>query len=239
MKPVLVLQHMNGDSPAYLGSWLAARGGVFEVRNSAAGDLFPARLAAYGALAILGGEMSANDAMPALRQAEELIREAVREGVPTIGHCLGGQLMARALGGVVTASPGPEIGWQPMQVLEHPLAQGWLGAPGEVRVFHWHDEAFALPPGATSLATSPACTHQAFALGPHLALQFHVEIDATKLERWSRDADARPHALLGRCATVQSGAQMRADLARCLPAQQHLADRIYAHWLDAAVQRAT
>ncbi|GMV47293.1 MAG: aminotransferase [Pseudomonadota bacterium] len=229
---------MNGDSPAYLGTWLAAQGVACEVRNSAAGDVFPQQLAAYGALAILGGEMSANDASPALRRAEVLIREAVRDGVPTIGHCLGGQLMARALGGVVTASPAPEVGWQPMRVLEDPLAQLWLGAPGETRVFQWHDEAFSVPPGASVLATSSACAHQAFALGPHLALQFHVEIDAAKLGLWSSQADARPHARLGRCATVHGGAQMRSDAALCLPVQQRLADRVYARWLGAAAQRA-
>lgn len=237
MKPVLVLQHMNGDSPAYLGTWLAARGQAVVVRNSAAGETFPTTLSSYRALAILGGEMSANDESPALRQAEVLIREAVRDGVPTIGHCLGGQLMSRALGGRVGASPAPEIGWQPMRVFDTTAACAWFAAPGEMHVFHWHHEAFSLPAGAEALATSSACAHQAFAIGPHLALQFHVEIDAAKLDAWSRAQGPRDFAAHGACATVQSGAQMRDGARLHLDAHQRLADRIYTRWIEAAAAR--
>ena len=90
MKPVLVLQHLSADGPAYLGRWLAERRVPVEVCNTEAGDEFPATLADHGALAILGGEMSANDPLPSLRRAEALFVEALREGIPTLGHCLGG-----------------------------------------------------------------------------------------------------------------------------------------------------
>jgi GMP synthase (glutamine-hydrolysing) len=110
MKTVLVLQHLSGDGPAYLATWLREQGVAFEVRDTEAGQPFPDSLQDHGALAVLGGEMSANDALPSLRQAERLILQAVRDGVPTLGHCLGGQLMARALGARVAASPAPEVG---------------------------------------------------------------------------------------------------------------------------------
>lgn len=237
MKPVLILQHMNGDSPSYLGTWLAARGVPYVVLNSAGGDAFPASLASYRALAILGGEMSANDESPSLRQAEALIREALREAVPTLGHCLGGQLMSRALGGEVCASSAPEVGWQPMQVYDTPTARAWLGAPGEVHVFQWHYEAFSLPAAGESLAASAACPHQAFAIGPHLAMQFHVEIDAAKLEAWSGEHGPRYLAALDAHASVQTAAQMRSGVALFMKAHQRLADRIYARWLGAAAGR--
>lgn len=234
MKPVLVLQHLCADGPAYLGAWLRDRGVPFEVRNSEAGDAFPADLAPFGALAILGGEMSANDPLPTLRQAERLILDGFDRGVPVIGHCLGGQLMARALGARIVESPAPEIGWQPMQVVVSPQAQGWFGCPGARTVFHWHYEAFEVPAGAERLAGSDACPNQAFAIGPHLAMQFHVEVDAEKIGRWSTDEGERYRHALSRHATVQDGAAMRGGIITRLAAHQALADRVYQRWLGAA-----
>lgn len=234
MKPVLVLQHLSGDGPAYLARWLSARGLPFEVVDDEAGDVAPTSLRGHSALAVLGGEMSANDALPGLRRAEALFREAVRDGVPTIGHCLGAQLMARALGARVALSPAPEIGWQPLQVLDLPEAVDWLGAPGPRTVFQWHVEAFELPQGALRLAASAACPNQAFALGPHLALQFHVEVDADKLQRWSLESGDRwDEALRRHPGNVQDGAAMRAGAALHLAAQQALADRCYTRWIAA------
>lgn len=108
MKPVLVLQHMATDGPGYLARWLRERDVPFQVLSSAAGQAFPASMRGYGALAVLGGEMSANDDLPSLRRAEQLIRESMESDLPVIGHCLGGQLMARALGARVHESAAPE-----------------------------------------------------------------------------------------------------------------------------------
>lgn len=234
-----MLQHQSADGPAFLARWLADEGLAADVRNTEAGDVYPPSVARHAALAILGGEMGANDPLPSLRQAEALIREAVALGVPVLGHCLGGQLMARALGARVGPSPAPEIGWQPLQVDATPQALAWFGAAGPRHVFQWHHDAFELPPGAERLAGSAACPNQAFALGPHLAMQFHVEVDAEKLERWSRDADRRDGAVPGvpGIPTVQSGEAMRADAALHLAAQQALARRLYARWWRAAAVR--
>ncbi|MBZ8139986.1 GMP synthase [Rubrivivax gelatinosus] len=231
MKPVLILQHLSSDGPAYLARWLHERGIAFELRDAQAGDPFPSSIEDYAALAVLGGEMSANDPLSALRQGERLILEAMGLGLPVIGHCLGGQLMARALGARVVGSPQPEIGWQPLTVVDTPAAQAWFGSAGEFTVFQWHYEAFELPPGAQALAGSAACPQQAFTIGPHLALQFHVEIDAEKLERWSHDHGERLQSVLGRYPSVQDGAAMRREAVRCLPRQQALADRLYQRWL--------
>ncbi|WP_240920848.1 glutamine amidotransferase-related protein [Rubrivivax sp. JA1026] len=118
MKPVLVLQHQSSDGPAFLATWLRARGVAFEVRNAEAGEAFPESTEAYAALALLGGEMSANDPLSALRAGERLILDAMQRSRPVIGHCLGGQLMARALGARVVESPAPEIGWLPIDVAD-------------------------------------------------------------------------------------------------------------------------
>ena len=226
---VLVLQHLSSDGPGYLGTWLARHGIRADVRNTEAGDAYPATLDGYAALAILGGEMSANDPLPSLRQAERLFLQALERGVPTLGHCLGGQLMARALGARIGDSPQPEIGWQPLTVASGREAQAWLGAAGEATVFQWHYEAFELPRGATPLAASAACPNQAFALGPHLGMQFHIEVDVDKVTRWSAETGERYAAVLSQ-PTVQDGERMRTQLAARLPAHQAMADHIYTRW---------
>lgn len=230
MKPVLVLQHLSGDGPGYLGTWLARQGVAFEVRNTEAGDDYPARIDGYAGLAVLGGAMSANDDLPSLRRAEDLIRQAMQQDRPVIGHCLGGQLMARALGMRVGASPAPEVGWQTIAPTTDPAARDWFGDAAAIRVFHWHYESFEVPPGAAWLARSAACPHQAFAIGPHLAMQFHIEVDADKVTRWSQDVPDRHAEDLRTHPSVQSPEAMRAGLPVELAAHQALADRIYARW---------
>ena len=178
--------------------------------------------------------MSANDPLPALREAERLIGLGFETGVPVIGHCLGGQLMARVLGARVLRSPLPEVGWQPVQMLPGAEREAWFGPAPQQHFMHWHNEAFELPAGAVAVATNDACPVQAFAYGPHLGMQFHIEVDDEKLGRWSaskdpaylRDQQAHP-------ATVHTGDAMRADTARWLRAQQRLADRVYARWWSA------
>jgi GMP synthase-like glutamine amidotransferase len=238
MKPVLVLQHLSGDGPAFLGRWLAEQGADVDVRNAQAGDAYPESLASHGALAILGGEMSANDPLSALRRAEALFLEALREGIPTLGHCLGGQLMARALGARIGPSLAPEVGFNALHLLAGPATEGWFGRTGSARVFQWHYEAFELPVGAEGLATSAACRHQAFSVGPHLGMQFHIELDAEKLERWSRDeGDLYRQAVARHPGTVHDGARMRLDAVALMAAHQALAARIYGRWLTAARSR--
>jgi GMP synthase-like glutamine amidotransferase len=231
-RPVLILQHLGFDGPAALGSWLEARGVPADVRNTEAGHAYPSSLAGYRALAVLGGPMSANDDLPSLRQAERLILQGLRDGIPVAGHCLGGQLMARALGARVGASPAPEIGWVDIDVDAHPAAQAWMGDAPRQRVFHWHYEAFDLPDGAIRLARSAACPNQAFAIGPHVAMQFHVELDAAKLGEWHAQPGDEYRAALAVHPSVQPLDAMRAEMAVSLPRQGRLADRLWSRWLD-------
>lgn len=230
MKPVLILQHLSADGPACFGRWLQRQGIPFDVRNTEAGQAFPTDLSDHAALAVLGGEMSANDPLPSLRQAERLIREAMATGKPVIGHCLGGQLMARALGARVVDSPAPEIGWQPLAVADSDVARHWFGDRRVATVFQWHRESFELPAGAHLLAGSAACPRQAFAIGPHLGMQFHVEVDADKVTHWSWEDSAAWRQLQREHATVQDGPALRDGLRVHLAAHQVLADRLYATW---------
>ncbi len=229
---VLVLQHTTEDTPAYLGTWLDRQGLRWHCPCAEAGNAYPASVRGYRALAVLGGEWSANDERASLRHAEALIREAVALDVPVIGHCLGGQLMARALGGQVTRLPEPEIGWLALQHTGSPQATNWLGAEPHAVVYQWHYDSFtALPAGATLLASSGACAHQAFALGPHLAMQFHIEITPEKIEAWlQQPGTVYPQTLQAGVRTVQAPATMRAATAQHQRASEALADRIYTAW---------
>lgn len=234
MKPALVLQHLVSDGPSHLATWLARQARPMDRRCTEAGDAYPADLSGHAALAILGGAMSANDPLPSLRQAEALVREAAARGIPVIGHCLGGQLIARALGAPVFTSPRPEVGWHP--VTWAPAAEAWFGPsvrePVPPLVFQWHFEAFGLPEGAVPLASGTACEHQAFAIGERLlAMQFHVELDAPKLEAWIEAVDPDYDAArLIDPAQVHDAAAMRHEAAARLRAQQRLADAAYARW---------
>lgn len=237
MKPVLILQHLHADGPAYLQTWLRREGQPFEVLNTEAGQEFPSSARDYAALAVLGGEMSANDPLPSLRAAERLILDAIQTDVPVLGHCLGAQLMARALGAQVCNSPAPEVGWHAMRLSPHADAALWFGDSEEVVVFQWHYDAFELPCGAQALAHSDACPVQAFGIGPHLAMQFHVELDEPKLRSWTSTHDERFLAA-NTVPTVHGTARMLDEASRHLGAQQRLADRIYARWMAFARRMA-
>ena len=142
----------------------------------------------------------------------ELVREADRRGVPVIGVCFGGQLVATALGGSVLPAPFEEIGWieiEPVAGVEHPVPTGpW---------FQWHLDVFTPPADATVLATSPAGA-QAFRLRDNLALQFHPEVDADVLREWMitdrdqlRECGVDPDELLERTARETTKARTRAE----------------------------
>lgn len=231
MLPVLILQHQTPERPAYLATWLQQNNIPYETRNAGDGEDFPASIGPYAAMAVMGGGMSANDPLLSNRQAEILILQAVLAGRPVIGHCLGGQLMSRALGGVVVASPAPEIGWQPIEYSAHPLAQHWFGADPTPTVMQWHYEAFSVPPGATWLAGSGSCPNQAWTLGPHLAMQFHIEMDAEKAKVWAADEDPKWAAARESHASVQDSDAILSGIDPYLAQHQATADRIYRTWL--------
>jgi GMP synthase-like glutamine amidotransferase len=226
MKPVLLLQHRHDDGPAFLTTWLRTRGVPFYLVNTEAGQDFPTSMVAYSALAVLGGSMSANDDLPSLRQAERLILESMMHQLPVIGHCLGGQLMARALGAKVRPCQA-EIGWHQIDLT--PAGAAWFDDMGPCTVFQWHQETFDIPAGAELLASSAACPHQAFALGPHLAMQFHVELDDPKLQDWvyQLEADKAFEDL-----PMRQSPKVILEQARiAMSAQQRLASRLYERWL--------
>ena len=233
MKPVLILQHQIPERPAYLTTWLDRRGVHYEIYNAGAGEDFPASIEPYAALAVMGGAMSANDALISNRQAEILILQAVLHDRPVIGHCLGGQLMSRALGGVVGASPQPEIGWQSIDYSPEPLTKHWFGTDPTPVVIQWHYQSFSIPLGATPLASSRSCANQAWCMGPHLAMQFHIEMDEDKARWWADDEDPDWAQARSTYDSVQGRDEILAGIDQYLPQHQRTADHIYHRWLSA------
>jgi GMP synthase (glutamine-hydrolysing) len=144
--------------------------------------------------------------------------------------------MSRALGAAVGRSPQAERGWHRITRLDHPAAHHWLGDNAHPVVFQWHGEAFALPDGAILLASSTACPHQAWCLGPHLAMQFHIEVDEHKLAAWAQEIDNSSASAQAHSGPFWQGvAALREGSLQHLPASQRLADRIYSRWLAARV----
>ena len=232
MRPVLILQHQIPERPAYLVTWLEQHQIPYETRNAGAGQEFPSSIEPYAALAVMGGGMSANDPLVSNRQAEILILQAMRLDRPVIGHCLGGQLMSRALGSTIGASPKPEIGWYAIDYAQDPLVRHWFGDNPTPTVIQWHYESFGIPAGATLLASSASCANQAWALGPHLAMQFHIEMDEIKAREWAADDDAVWNAALSIWPTVQNNQQILEGIDPYLAQHQATAAHIYSTWLQ-------
>jgi GMP synthase (glutamine-hydrolysing) len=135
-------------------------------------------------LVVLGGPISVNDVWdyPFNDTELALLKARLAADRPTLGICLGAQLMAKALGAAVKPNGGKEIGWAPLELTED---GGILSELADVPVLHWHGEVFDLPQGARLLAKTAMTPHQAFSWGARaLALQFHPEVTARGLERW-------------------------------------------------------
>lgn len=233
MKPVAIFRHIKTEGPAYFATVLEQQKIPYVIVKIDAGEPVPADASAYAGLCFMGGPMSVNDDLPWIPQTLALIRDAVARDVPVIGHCLGGQLMAKALGAQVTRNPVKEIGWGEVEVVNPPVAKPWLGADlSSFLSFHWHGETFAIPDGATRIMASPVCANQAFVMGKHFAMQCHVEMTEDMIRLWCRDWGKEVEALAGRVASVQSPAEMEQGIAEKVRALNAVADRIYDRWIS-------
>ena len=185
----LIVQNESIVGPGLIQSAMETAGWELDIRvMDKPGSVLPDTLNPYRALVILGGSMSANDegVYPHLKKVCGLLQEAYEKDLPTLGSCLGGQLMAKALGASVMRNPVKEIGWFKLRLSADGLKSRLFGGiPEEFLVFHWHKDTFALPPCSTLLASTPSCAHQACSLGSNsYALQFHLEITPEIIKKW-------------------------------------------------------
>ncbi|MGD9698323.1 glutamine amidotransferase [Acinetobacter sp.] len=138
-----------------------------------------------GLTIILGGPIGVyeTDDYPFLQQEIDLLKVRLKENLPTLGICLGAQLIAHALGAKVYAGHQKEIGWSQLSITD--TANNLLEPLTGTAVLHWHGDTFDLPEQATLLAGSEIYPHQAFSVGKNiLALQFHLEVAPESLEKW-------------------------------------------------------
>lgn len=189
----LVIQHSPTEPPGRLREWLFEAGVLSEVAEPYLDRELPPTLDGFAALVVLGGGMSVHDDViaPWLPRTRELLRAAVAAGLPTLGICLGAELLAEACGGRVTqGAEGPEIGPALVAKRDVAAADPLFGpVPFTPDVFQWHYDGVAvLPPGAVLLASSPRFPTQAFRLGDAAwGLQFHIETTPDMVRRWAKD----------------------------------------------------
>jgi len=231
MKPVAIFRHAPTEGPGYFATYLDRHDIPWQVIKVDAGEPVPHDPSDFAGLVFMGGPMSVNDDLPWLAPALQLIRNSVAGGVPVLGHCLGGQLMAKALGGSVLRNPVKEIGWGDVVVAASPAAHYWFGhVPQSFLSFHWHGETFTLPPGAERVLGSLHCENQAFALGPHLGMQCHIEMTSDLVEAWCETGAREISRSIS--PAVQAVTEIKIDLGRRLQALHRVADGVYARWIE-------
>ncbi len=173
------LKHVHYEGLGVIEPWLASRSAQTSVTEFYREPRLP-EVGEFDWLIVMGGPMSVNDGdrHAWLGPERELIAEAIASEKVVLGICLGAQLIASALGAGVYRSQGPEAGWFEIERLdEGSEAHALSGLPRHIEVFHWHEDTFDLPRGASRLARSSGCENQAFALGGRvLGLQFHLEV---------------------------------------------------------------
>jgi GMP synthase-like glutamine amidotransferase len=231
MKPVAIFRHAATEGPGYLAEFLDERHIPWQLIAIDEKDAVPQSLSAYSGLVFMGGPMSVNDELPWIEQELDLIRAAVAHGLPVLGHCLGGQLISRALGGVVSKNPVVEIGWGQVTVSGNIVAHSWFGDIKTFEAFHWHGETFTLPPGAVHLLSSAHCVNQGYAIGPHLALQCHVEMTADLIAAWC-EVGAIEISDSRTSPAVQSAQMMQQQAALKLAQLHQVAERLYTQWVS-------
>jgi GMP synthase-like glutamine amidotransferase len=218
MATCLEIRHGPAEQAYAVGDALRDAGVDIVICDVAAGDGVPRSAAAFDGLLVMGGAMSAasDGGFPTRRAEVALLGDAVARGVPTLGICLGAQLLAAAGGGAVYPGPaGLEIGWVPVRVTAEGRADHLFSTlPSPATVLGWHGDTFDLPSGATHLARGDAYSNQAFRLGTRAwGVQFHIEVDAGAMDAFLADFADEAATIPGGAGSLRSPAAL-AELAR-------------------------
>ena len=231
MRPIAVFRFSPTEGPAHFAQWLDAAALAWQLVAVDEGDAIPADATQFSGIGMMGGPMSVNDALAWIDPLSRLLRDAVARDVPVIGHCLGGQLLAQALGARVRRTPTPEIGWIDVESTDAAARDDWFGGRTRFTPFQWHYDVFDLPAGATRVLTNPFNPNQAYLIGGrHIGFQCHIEMTRELVETWCRaGADELPARS---SAHRQSAADIRSDLDGRLAALGDVADGVYARWAE-------
>lgn len=228
MKSCLALRHVLFEDAGILEPLLTARAFNFRYVDVGIETLDLAEIDHVDLLLVLGGPIGVyeEDAYPFLIAETAAIRRRVMQAQPTLGICLGAQLMASALGATVKPGPVKEIGWAPVELTAAGYASP-LRHLDRIHVLHWHGDNFALPENCENLAATAPTPYQAFRKGPNLlALQFHIELDPRRIEAW----------LIGHAVELAKARRdprgIRHDTSRYGKPLQDVASKVLTEWLD-------
>lgn len=230
MKPVAIFRHARSEGPGHFATFLDEKNIPWRLIKIDEGEAVPGDAQAFSGLVFMGGPMSVNDDLPWIPPLLSLIRQAAANDIPLLGHCLGGQLMAKALGGAVSRNPVKEIGWGEVSVAPDAASRAWFGDLGTFTAFHWHGETFSIPPGANRILGSAHCANQAFALGKHMGMQCHVEMTDEMVRNWCEIGSDEVAAALS-SPGVQTPEEMQQNLPARIAALNTHAAVIYTHWI--------
>lgn len=226
-RTALVVRHIAFEDMGTFEDVLITRGYTVRTVDAGVDDAFGALVDVDLAL-IGGGPIGAyeTDRYPFLKEELRALEQRLSAGRPTLGICLGSQLLAAALGARVYPGPEREVGWGAVALTEPGRASSLAELEGQ-RVLHWHGDTFELPRGAVRLASTAAYANQAFSIGANvLALQFHPEIDGRRFERWLIAYGAELAALKLDLATLRAEAKAEADALRAAGI------KMFGRWLD-------
>ena len=229
MKPVAIFRFSPGDEPGRFAQWLDANARPWKLIALHAGEPVPPDATEFAGIGMMGGPMSVNDSLPWVAPMESLLRDAVDRGVPVIGHCLGGQMLAKALGASVGRAKTTEIGWIDVEVPDRQAADEWFGGRAKFTTFEWHYEGFTLPPGASRVLTNGFNDNQAYVIdGRHIGLQGHIEMTAEIARSWiALSSDELPAQAT---PSMQPASEILRDLEPRVGALNAVADAVYARW---------
>ena len=237
MKSAIAIRHVHFEDLGSLEPVLEDAGYRVRYVDACVDDVASIDAIASDLVVVLGGPIGAyeDDIYPSLTDELKLLEKRLAAERPTMGLCLGAQLMARALGARVYPTGGKEIGWAPitMSAAGRESAFRHLGQDG-VAVLHWHGDTFDLPHGATLLASTAFCRNQAYSWGANtFGFQFHPEATAARLERWFIG-----HACELGAAKISVKA-LRADTARYAARLERETRESFSEWLASISPTAT
>ena len=234
MKPVAIFRFSPGEGAGYFQTFLESRKIPWQLFQVDQGIHVPTTADGFSGFVLMGGPMSVNDPLPWIPHVLKLIRLAIAEQKPCLGHCLGGQLISKALGGVVSKNPVKEIGWNPIRIDDNEVSRQWLGEDmvdnRDFITFQWHGETFTIPEGATRIVTGDACANQAYVIGNSLGMQCHVEMTQKMIQTWCRDWE-KEH-VDPQLPSIQTPDEMMEEMRENLVLLNQIADRLYGKWCE-------
>ncbi|HTY12877.1 MAG TPA: type 1 glutamine amidotransferase [Candidatus Omnitrophota bacterium] len=188
---ILILKQVEAEGPGTIGDFLENKGVPHKIVDLWKGDRPPETADGISAVVALGGPMNVyeENKYPYLKDEDRFIKMLIEEEVPYLGICLGAQLLAKAAGARVYATPQKEIGWSKVSLTA--VGRGdrlFSGVPAELEVFQWHGDTFDIPASGERIAGGDAVVNQALKVGQKAyGLQFHLEVDEKVISGWFDD----------------------------------------------------